>query len=319
MTSIPLGFGGIERTVDERDFQLGSYQIPGQIPPAFIQSVSDIPVFYQGTYGTCGAHAGSFFDSKLQSDRQRITRILSPKFLWAMIKQIDGFSLEEGTDMRSIFRSLIMTGNCDLALFPNSLDVSVAAYSAIKNVTDLMRLNGYQNQLKNYAFTNNPTFDQIKQAIYKNKAVIALVDIGDGWWLPDWAHVLPIKLGSKVGHHFIVLHSYDEKYIYFRNSWGPTWGNKGDGYFDISYVTHVLEIGTSIILPNQFIFTKDLQRGDSGNDVTQLQRRLNVEQVSYFGPLTQAAVKIYQISHGITPISGYCGMKTRFWLNTTLD
>lgn len=313
-----MGFGGIERKVSDQDFELGAYQPPESIPEVYKPDLSTIPIYDQDKYPTCGAHAGAFLDSKLQADSQGVFKHFSPKYLWAQIKQIDGFPLEDGTDMRSIFQSLVKTGDCDISLLPNSLGASLQAYSNIANVTPTMKINGAGNLLKNYAFTNNPSWEQLRQAIYKNKAVLALVNIGDGWWLPDWAHVLPLKLGNKVGRHFVVLHSYDQNRIYFRNSWGMEWGEKGDGYFERSYLQNVIEIGTSILLPNHFIFTKDMQRGDSNNDVIQLQRRLGVTPDSgWFGPLTYNAVIKYQTANGITPISGYVGPKTRQKLNTT--
>ncbi len=319
MLNTPLGFGGLARTVDERDFNLGSYQPPTIIPPVFKQFVGNIPVQNQGKYPTCAAHAGAFFNSKLQSDKYKITKSLSPKYLWDQIKQIDGFSIYDGTDMRSIFRSLVNTGTCDITLLPNSLGASIIDYSNIRNISDAMRYNGYQHDLTNYAFIDMPTFAQIKQAIFLNKAVLALVDIGDGWWLPNWSHILPVSLGNAVGHHFVTLHGYDETRIYFRNSWSDAWGINGDGYFDASYIPHVLEIGTALTLPAPYIFTTDMQHGDSNNSVLQLQRRLNVNpQSAWFGPITTAAVIKYQLSHGL-PGTGYCGPLTRQKLNTSVD
>jgi len=312
-----MGFGGVPRRVDPRDFELGSYQIPAVIPPVFMPDVSTIPVYMQGTYPTCGGHAGAFFASLLQTHKSGNITSFSPKYLWDEIKQIDGFPLNDGTDMTSILKSLTKTGDCLSELLPNDLGASLQTYSDISNVTLAMQNNGQQNLIKNYAFTNTPTMAQIKEAIYLNKAVLALIDIGDGFWLPDWAHVLPIKLGNPVGHHFITLWGYDETRIWFRNSWSTSWGIKGDGYFDSTYVPHVLEIGTAIALPNQFIFTKDMQRGDANNDILELQRRLGVAPDSgFFGPITLAAVKAFQIAHNITPVSGYVGVKTRTVLNT---
>ncbi len=321
-TSTPLGFGGIERRVDERDFELGAYQPPSTIPDVFLPNLSNLSVYYQGDYPTCGAHAGAFFNSKLQSDRVGTTKTLSPKYLWKQIKNIDGFPLEDGTDLTSILKSLAGTGDCDLTLMQNTFDGSLQEYSRIANITNSIQSNGTQNLVRNYAFTNRPTMAQLKQAIYRNRAVIALVDIGDGWWINGWNHALPLKVGNFVGHHFIVLWGYDNTKIYFRNSWGTEWGNRGDGYFDATYMSHVLEIGTALALPNQFIFTKDMQYGDSNNDVIQLQRRLGVVPDSgWFGPLTKEAVTKYQKDNGIMPatkIYGYVGSVTRARLNTTV-
>ena len=56
---------------------------------------------------------------------------------------------------------------------------------------------------------------------------------------------------NAVGRHFVTLYGYDETYIYGRNSFGRDWGRAGDFYFDQSYVSHVLEIGTSV--PNRTV------------------------------------------------------------------
>ena len=67
-------------------------------------------------------------------------------------------------------------------------------------------------------------------------------------------------------------------------------------------------------------FTVPLERGSSGNAVTQLQLRLTKEGVysgpitGYFGPLTEAAVKSYQTAHGLQPL-GNVGPGTRAALN----
>ncbi len=74
--------------------------------------VSAIPVKMQGQFGTCDAYAGSFFDSKLQTDKRGAVQDLSPKYLWKQIKLIDSCPLDAGTDMRSIFKSLQNTGDC---------------------------------------------------------------------------------------------------------------------------------------------------------------------------------------------------------------
>lgn len=311
--STPLGFGGIERRIEPRDFELGAYQLPIAIPDTFMPTnVAQVPVYMQGTYPTCGGHAGATFDGILQGGRA-----LSPKYLWDEIKQFDGFAFSDGTDMASIFKSLSSTGDCAISLLPNDLGTTLQQYSKITNVTTAMISDGVHSRITNYAYTNNPTFAQIKQAIFQNKAVIALVDIGDGWWLPDWGHVTPLRLGNKVGHHFIILWGYDQTRIWFRSSWSNLWALNGDNYFLQDYVPHVLEIGTALILPYQFIFTLDMQFGDANNDVIQLQRRLGVIPDSgWFGPITKIAVQKYQAANGI-PSTGYVGTITRTRLNTT--
>lgn len=71
-----------------------------------------------------------------------------------------------------------------------------------------------------------------------------------------------------------------------------------------------------------YFFAHDLTLGSTGEDVTELQKVLvaggflKIEApTGYFGPMTQAAVTLYQVAHGITPASGYVGPRTRAALN----
>lgn len=330
---MPFGLGGNQRPIDERDFHLGSYQPPVAIPAVYKPDISTIPVKMQGQYGSCGAHAGSMLDSILQTLKREMVQDLSPKFLWKEIKTFDTYSLEQGTDMRSIMKALQTMGDCSEQSLPNVLDPTAEQYADASVLTLTEKQEAGQNAIGHYAFIDNPTFDQIKQAIFQNKAVIGLLRVSDAWWLPSWTDptLFPLKFTQMVGGHFVVFYGYDEKYIYFRNSWSSQWGNQGDGYFDASYVQYINELGTTLTLPAPYIFTTDLQKGLVSPAVAQLQKRLNQRpetqiaasgagspghETTTFGALTFAAVKKYQTLNKL-PSTGYVGSLTRTLLNTT--
>ena len=246
-----FGMGGKPRKQDNRDYNLMHNMASGPIPTVFKPDYSDRPVKMQGIFGTCGGHAGSAMLS-LQDAAD-----LSPKYLWKQIKLIDGIPVDQGTDMSFIMKSLYTTGDCHETLCPDVLDSTIEIYSDPSTLTNEMEDDGYNRGILSYAYINNPTIAQIKQAIYTNQAVIALVNCGDGWWtnkdgVDSWneSDILPLRLGNFVDGHFIVLWGYDEQYIYFRNSWGDKWGHLGDGWFDSSYIPNVLEIGTAIDGPS---------------------------------------------------------------------
>lgn len=246
-----IGMGGIPRPSDKRDFRLGLAGAPTQYPEVYFTDLSKLPVKYQSKFGTCGGHAGSMFDSALTGID------LSPKYLWRQIKQIDGYPLEAGTDMRSIFKSLQNTGDCTETLSPNTIDSTLEEYSDHGKITDAQLNDAYPRGIDAYAFLDNPTIDDIKRYIYTYKVVIALVDCGSGWYTDaagnaSWAEkdVLPLKLGNFDSGHFIVLYGYDKNNIYFRNSWSDKWGRLGDGYFNSSYIKNVREIGAAIAAPS---------------------------------------------------------------------
>jgi peptidoglycan hydrolase-like protein with peptidoglycan-binding domain len=75
---------------------------------------------------------------------------------------------------------------------------------------------------------------------------------------------------------------------------------------------------------SSYTFTQNLTIGSSGADVIALQQLLindgYLTSVStptgYFGYGTQAALAKFQAANGISPATGYCGAKTRAFLNT---
>jgi hypothetical protein len=80
----------------------------------------------------------------------------------------------------------------------------------------------------------------------------------------------------------------------------------------------------SVLGASVYNFTVDMTIGSTGNDVIELQKRLRAlgfftypTDTGYFGPLTQAAVKLYQASKGIIT-TGYVGPLTRGALNSSI-
>lgn len=319
--------GGQPRPVDGRDIQLGAVQAPVSIPASYNQTQAwSLPIEYQGQQPACGAHAGTFLKEIL--DAYYTPGHYSPRFTWADIKTFDGFPIDAGTDMRSIFKSVKGTGTLDFPLLGNDATLDLNTY-AHPTITAAMKQNAAGKVINTYGFVSDMTFQGLKQAIYQNKAVLLLIQVGTEFWTaPDgtvsWAEkdILPLRYPkSIVSGHFVVAHSYDENYIYFENHWSTAWGRNGHGYFGENYMPRVLEAGTAV----ELAFAKDLSFGLSDPDVKRLQVKLNQnpatqvaasgvgspgQETVYFGSLTQAAVKKYQALHNI-PTTGYVGALTR--------
>ncbi len=307
-----MGLGAIIRTKDGRDYKPQALGMGAPYPDTF---TSPVPTIYmQGAYGTCGAHAGSALMNALKGIST------SPKYLWKRIKQIDGFPLESGTDMRSIFKALQNWGVCALAVMDNTLEQDIEHYSDPREITSGIDANALNNKIGSYGFIDNPTMEQIKQAIYTYKAVILLVDCGDGWWLPQWGPLNnPLHLGKLVGHHFITATAYGMSGAYGPNSWSIAWGDKGMFNFDSSYIPHVLELGFATLPSStKYIFNNNLFFGMTKNpDVHALQVRIGMApelQTGNFYWNTLFAVMAYQRAHGISG-TGFVGPLTRVELN----
>lgn len=330
----PHGFtnlGGLEKPLDTRDIKLGAAAAPVYtFPPTLTNAQAWAQaVEYQGQQPACGAHSGSELEGITRKSRY------SPRWAWFDIKSFDQLPLDSGTNMRAVFQSVTKgRGSLDFSLLGNDVTLSEQDY-AHPAITPTMTANAAQTLGYGYGFIADLTFNGIKQFIANHGPCIILLQVGDEWWTAangtgSWAEKDILPLGPPklvVSGHFVVLHSYDENYIYFLNSWGNTWGRAGHGYFGANYMPFVNDVGALFSL----VFNKDLYLGLNDSDVKLLQQTLNKnpltqvaitgagspgQETSVYGPLTKAAVIRFQRLNNISPQSGYCGPLTRAVLNS---
>lgn len=324
----PHGFdnlGVVDRTTDIRDISLGAITAPVYTFPSVFtnEKAWGSSVEYQGKRPACGSHSGTKLEGLRRAAR------FSPRYTWANIKSFDGYSVHDGTDMRSIFKSLTKTGCLDFPLMGNDVSLEDEAY-AHPVITPAMNQNAGLHKAPGYGFGNDISFSGLKQYIYEHGAIIITIDVGSEFWTAtngqtSWleADILPLRPPKLVtSGHYIVAHSYDEDRIYFINSWSDQWGRKGHGYFGRNYMANVRDAGALISL----LFTKDLSFGMTDLEVEILQQVLNKDvrtriassgagspgqETTYFGQLTKNAVIKFQNLYAITPSAGYVGPLTR--------
>ncbi len=322
---IPHAFlnpGARDKDHDDRDIKLGA-AVPVQytFPPQFMNvDAWGVPVEYQRDQPACGAHSGAELKSIVLKSH------FTPRFTWADIKSFDGFPLDAGTDIRSIFKSITKAGVLDFGLMGNNTELSTDLYAGVA-ISGSMRTNAQAHAGMGYGFIQDLSFKGLKQFISDHGPAIVLLRVGKEWWTApngtsSWhsQDILPIRPPqSVVSGHFVVAHSFDEENIYFLNHWSKDWGSKGHGFFKESYMPFVNDAGALFPLT----FKKDLAYGTWDPDVVDLQRYLNKhgfnvtapgEETNYFGHLTQAALKNFQAAVGISPASGYFGPLTRAYV-----
>lgn len=324
-----IDLGGRDKPDDTRDIKLGAAALPIYTFPKVLtnQMAWAQAVEYQGHQPACGAHAGTTMQGIRRGSRY------TPRFTWGDIKSFDGNPIESGTDMRSIFKSVTKTGVLNFNQLGNEVTLPLVKY-AHPPVTSQQTTLALQNKGDGYGFITDRTFNGIKQFINDHGPSIMLMRVGDEMWttpngVTSWMEhdVLPMRVPKVVvSGHFVVVHSYDEQYIYFLNSFGSTWGRNGHGYFGAEYMPLINDVGALFPLA----FTKDLLLGMTDPDVLRLQKLLNKDprtriassgsgspgqETTTFGPLTQVAVKKFQTLYGILPAVGYCGPLTRAVLN----
>lgn len=243
----PKNLGALERKPDPRDILLGSVQAPVTIPSSFIPDISWLVRNYQGQTPSCGAHASSHFQAILEHAlAPGVNQRYTPRFSWIKIKTIDGYPLEDGTDMRSIFKSLTTDGADDFEPLENDVTLPLTTYSEPSAVTPDMVTNAGAKKISSYGF-GNTDFESICQAIYQNRAVLLLIKCDDGFWGTSTPTFTTPEYG-----HFITAYGYDPDFIYIVDSADP---NDAFAFKKIAkqYVnsptTFIFEAGTAVDIP----------------------------------------------------------------------
>lgn len=324
--AVPHSFtnpGAQDKPVDARDIKLGAAAPSAYtFPPTLTNAAAwAMQIEYQGQQPACGAHAGAEMKDLALNSR------FSPRFTWDDLKTFDGWAIDQGTDNRSVFKSITKSGVLDFNLLGNDVTLSEQVYAMSPSMA--LRAEAIKNAGLGYGFIQDLTFNGIKQFISDHGPAILTVRVGAEWWtaangVSSWQEkdILPLRPPAQVvSGHFVTVHSYDEQYIYFVNHWSDQWGRKGHGYFGQDYMHWVTDAGAFFPLT----FTKDLSFGITDPDVISLQKYLNAHgytvapsgsgspghETNYFGALTEDALRRFQAANNIKPVSGYFGPLTR--------
>lgn len=316
--------GAVEREQTQSDLLLGSFTTPAPIPDVFMPEYN-MAIEMQGKIPACGSHAGAYLKNIQEIIQTGEMKRFSPLYLWKRIKLIDNFPPESGTDMLSIFKTLQKNGVCDFSLTGNDVTQGLAQYTDPSTITPEMDSNALTNRIGTYAFSWNPSFDDIKRAIYQHKVVLLLFRIGPELWVPSWSgkDILPLKpnIPSTSGH-FMIATGYNEDYIFGLNEWSDKWGDKGGYYFGRDYASRVVQMGTAVDF-SKYVFSETLRYGMRGEGVSALQKVLKDKGyftysiTGYFGSITKAALQGFQKDHSLDA-DGIAGPKTIAVLNSLL-
>lgn len=251
-------FGGIIKEADKRNYDLDvvNQHLGSAIPT--IKSNNDysmIPVDYQGKQPACGYHAGAFFKNiKALKDGDASVKHGSPRYTTTKAYASGKYSTINGTDINSIFSIHRNNGICSYDRTGNDVTLPLDTYATIAITSD-METEASKNQTESEAFIYGPTWQQICQTIDIHGGCVLLMRVGENMYkgrngISSWneADILPLSPANYAmgSGHFVVAINYDENYIYFRNSWGETWGRRGDGYFGKDYLKYVNAIGVAV-------------------------------------------------------------------------
>ena len=232
--------GGLQSPDDPRDFK--PEDLTGKASPTPASYVASVlaPVYEQKSKPACGGHGGTTFFQALAKNGET----LSPRFVYAMCKKIDGVPDSQGTTGRAIMQVLQKYGVCSDVLFPNDTSLSYAEYIDTSKISPQAYADALTRRIGAYAKLPSTDLQTIKDNIFNNEAVLILGKLGNEWWTPSELakDILPLRPPVNViSGHFWVDYAFSPTFINLRNSFGADWGANGNGYYGDNYTPFIVE------------------------------------------------------------------------------
>jgi len=234
---------------DPRDFTLRLKT--GTFPNIIDLSGKCTSVKDQGSVGSCTAHASVAMYEYIyrNSTSEKIDDIFSEKFTYYTTR-VDiekGLASEDsGAYVRDALKSLVKYGTCKETSFPylrvGEKDSDFAEVPSPSVYQEALRYQGL-------TYVNVPdgtTLSERQKAISTIKGIlsggntlicgfICYDNLYDG---KNGVIPLPTQKNSVIGGHSVCLVGYNDQtqMFKFKNSWGPSWGDKGYGYISYQYL-----------------------------------------------------------------------------------
>ena len=193
---------------------------------------------------------------------------LSPRFVYALCKTIDGLSATSGTTYQAAFTVIEQYGICEDTYFTNDCTLNVNTYTDATLISDAAKANALQYKAVG-SFLSSLTQADLQEAIYQHGVIGIGTEISDYWWSDgqgtdtyDANIILPLKpydtANPIVGGHAIALYAYampwDAEYptnFWLCNWWDSTWAYAGRGCYGANYEPTVYEAVFVELAPTQ--------------------------------------------------------------------
>lgn len=226
---------------DYRDFAYGLLVPIEDLPEHYsCEDEFKYPVKDQGKWGTCvGQACASLKEIHEVRNYPLQPPELSPLFVYAECKKVDGIPDTEGTYPRVAMAVLKKQGICLENLMPyDSMDkpLPMTTAEALENAENF----------KIGAYARIQTIPELKQAIYKEGPVLAGILVFENFLNPNSAGFIPLPSGRLLGGHAIcvigwndtLINGQQQGFFRIRNSWGKFWGDKGYGWIPYDFFNY---------------------------------------------------------------------------------
>lgn len=196
------------------------------------------PVKNQGQTNTCGPHAAACliqadeFDAKLVCDEPSV-----PFIYWNAREKMGNNLADTGVENRAMMQGLHDEGWCPDALMPfaqysSSQAPEVEAYDSAENrrISDYAAVPQLATAMMQTIASRRPflfgftVYQSFESELVEQTGAVPMPRTGE----------------ALLGGHDVVIYGYDSlrKVFLFRNSYGESWGDKGNGTIPFAYACH---------------------------------------------------------------------------------
>lgn len=234
-----VAFGAVPSPRDDRDFLYRCIKPSlGVLPARFI--LPEWPVNDQGKLGTCvgqAASAGEEYDEAMERKKAVGSLKVSPEYIYAECKQIDGIPDKPGTYGRTAMKVLVDRGAVLTSEFPPlTRDTNVSAPSST--------VRAKAKKFQNTAYAAVESIEEIKHAIMTEGPVLGCFIWVENMMYPEDGFI-NMPRGYMMGGHAVAITGWDDNLTHqfdcaewngqrtfkgwfrVRNSWGSGWGDNG--------------------------------------------------------------------------------------------
>lgn len=297
--------------------------------------IGKMPVKDQNGSGSCGGQAWSYYAAAIEAANTKSFEERSSKYIYSQTFYPNGGG-STGRDNAEIYINQGVARESVLTSYDNGKPPSEAFMERPQDITPEARTDAKLDRSLSYANVD-ASIEEYATAIKANNGMV--MGIG-GTSNGSWGLAIPVPPKGKGdwGHWMYCGKAFllnGVKTIGAYQSWGPGIGDGNWQYFQQAYFDSGNMWGgwTHIWNPNpvttvQHTFTKQLTYGETDPEVLALQQALQADGefpattncTNYFGTVTLAAVKKFQMKYGVVttttdPGYGRVGPKTIVQLN----
>lgn len=229
----------VKRSIpDRRDHRLKLLNYRARTPTA-VNNKSLIPFVYdQGQIGSCTANSAGSMYSWVVRKKSGKTFVPSRLFLYYNTRVLHGtVGYDSGASLRNTMRSLRTNGVCAETSWPYQYD------KLYQKPTQNCYNEGSTRQALSYAAV--PISLVAMKNVVRSRPFVMGILVYSSFFNPTVARTgyVPVpdtRKETMMGGHAILVMGYDDKKKCFicRNSWGTSWGLKGDFYLPYKYATN---------------------------------------------------------------------------------